>query len=276
MFSPNILAYSGERILLGFPRGIANVPKGVVLPGAYFNYYHFLFEALGALLLNHIRRRFSIVTDTPLKDWQSILFEKTIGYVPDVSVAPNGVRIEKATILPLPSRHNIPSPSAIRALREKLSKHHPEPLPGKRLYLSRRKVDAGRKILNESRLESLLSEFGISYCDPGEMTIDEQIEAFKDAELIVAPQGAALSNLIFCPRQTVVVGITSSNHHSECFTTIAAVIGQPFIVSTSAAQTIPRPFFVWSTFEIDIDLIALRSSLELARKRIYEQSEGMN
>ena len=272
MFSPNILAYSGDRALLGLPRGLAVVREGIVLPGAYFNYYHFLFEALGSLLLNPIRRRYNLVTDTPLQQWQSTLFQKTLGYVPEVTIAPNGVEIENATALPLPSRHNIPSPKAIKTLREKLSKHLPEPLPGKRLYLSRRKVDAGRKI-NDTSLASLLKEFGISYCDPGEMTIDEQIETFKDVEMIVAPQGAALSNLIFCPRQTVVVGMSSPNHHSECFTTIAAVIGQPYILSLSPTQTIPRPFFVWSIFEVDIDLVALRTALELAEAKIYEQAE---
>ncbi|CEG09075.1 Capsular polysaccharide biosynthesis protein [Afipia felis] len=275
MFSPNILAYSGDRALLGLPRGLAVVHEGVVLPGAYFNYYHFLFEALGSLLLNPVRRGYNLVTDAPLKQWQSTLFQKTLGYVPEVTIAPNGVEIENATALPLPSRHNVPSPKAIMALREKLSKHHPEPLPGKRLYLSRRKVDAGRKI-NDTNLKSLLNEFGISYCDPGEMSIDEQIETFKDAEMIVAPQGAALSNLIFCPRQTVVVGMSSPNHHSECFTTIAAVIGQPYILSLSPTQTIPRAFFVWSVFEVDIDLVALRAALELAETRIYEQAEKAN
>lgn len=76
MFSPNILAYSGDRALLGLPRGLAVVHEGVVLPGAYFNYYHFLFEALGSLLLNPVRRGYNLVTDAPLKQWQSTLFQK--------------------------------------------------------------------------------------------------------------------------------------------------------------------------------------------------------
>lgn len=72
------------------------------------------------------------------------------------------------------------------------------------------------------------------------------------------------------------MGPDSLNHHSECFTTIAAVIGQPYILSLSPTQTIPKAFFVWSVFEVDIDLVALRAALELAETRIYEQAEKAN
>jgi capsular polysaccharide biosynthesis protein len=72
----------------------------------------------------------------------------------------------------------------------------------KRLYLSRRGVGR-RNVLNEPEVESFLSGFGFETCKPESLSLKEQIRLFRQAELIVAPHGSALVNLLFGDKLTL-------------------------------------------------------------------------
>jgi len=67
---------------------------------------------------------------------------------------------------------------------------------GTRLYLSRRS-HSRRRLENEAVLEEALRQRGFHCIDPGQFDYATQIEIFRRADTIVAPHGAALTNLIF-------------------------------------------------------------------------------
>ncbi|MBV9997129.1 MAG: glycosyltransferase family 61 protein [Caulobacteraceae bacterium] len=56
-----------------------------------------------------------------------------------------------------------------------------------------------RRAVNGAELEGYLSaRYGCRVIHPQEMSLEEQIEAFASASLVICPSGAAVSNLIFC------------------------------------------------------------------------------
>lgn len=66
----------------------------------------------------------------------------------------------------------------------------------KRIYLSR-EMAPRRKVINESEIiPSLLAE-GFEVIYPEELSFWEIIRKFRDAEMIISPHGAALTNMIF-------------------------------------------------------------------------------
>jgi capsular polysaccharide biosynthesis protein len=81
--------------------------------------------------------------------------------------------------------------------------------PWRKLYLTRK---AGlRSLGNREEIELLVSEHGFEIVDLVGMSLEAQIELFSQASLIVAPTGAALTNMLFCPPGTKVI-IFMSNH----------------------------------------------------------------
>lgn len=63
-----------------------------------------------------------------------------------------------------------------------------------KIYLTRTN---GRVIKNNYEVENLVKEFGFEIVDTSSLTFEQQVRLINSAKFIVAPNGAALSNLIF-------------------------------------------------------------------------------
>lgn len=81
----------------------------------------------------------------------------------------------------------------------------------KRLYLSRQTARY-RQIINEADLIQCLDKQGFTVITLDEYNVQEQAQLFANAEVIVAPHGAALTNLVFCQPQTTVLELFSPNY----------------------------------------------------------------
>jgi len=68
---------------------------------------------------------------------------------------------------------------------------------GSRLYISRGDA-AHRRVRNEDDVFALLCGHGFTLLQLSHLSLAEQIVAFADAEIVVAPNGAGLANLVFC------------------------------------------------------------------------------
>jgi capsular polysaccharide biosynthesis protein len=71
---------------------------------------------------------------------------------------------------------------------------------GRRIYVTRRNARIGRRILNEEELTQALTRRGFETIAPESLSIADQIEHFYDAQLVVGPHGAGLTNLLFAER----------------------------------------------------------------------------
>lgn len=103
----------------------------------------------------------------------------------------------------------------------------------KRLYVSR--ADAqDRRVRNEEELLTLLEDYGFERIVPGEHTFAEQVRRFSDAEVILGPHGAGLTNIIFSTETTLVELFGS--YRNACFFALASGIGHDY-VSVTCRQT---------------------------------------
>jgi capsular polysaccharide biosynthesis protein len=103
---------------------------------------------------------------------------------------------------------------AYRVVRDRqLARKAPTSLSFEKVYITRRGFVAHdgapkRTFLSEEGLEERLRRLGYAIVDPAQHTIDEQIDIFRRADLIVGCSGAALASVIYCHEAATVVEIT--------------------------------------------------------------------
>ena len=127
--------------------------------------------------------------------------------------------------LVVPSFHGAPGnipPWAIEFLREQFLASSPLPKSNRRIYVSRSKA-SGRKIANEEEILPILASRGFVRSELEDMSLSAQIELFSEAEAVVAPHGAGLTNLIWCAPHTKVLEIFSPLYVNLCYWAIASV-----------------------------------------------------
>ncbi|WP_235737208.1 glycosyltransferase family 61 protein [Nocardioides alcanivorans] len=66
------------------------------------------------------------------------------------------------------------------------------------IYVTRGSRRNSRRVANEAEVLSVLEPLGFEVFDPGAHPVQRQIDVFAGASVIVAPHGAALTNLNFC------------------------------------------------------------------------------
>ena len=222
--------------------------RAVVLTGAGSpNYYHWLLE--------HLTRLQTLELAAPIAaDWPLVVDEQALG-VPQlalalrrvageerrlVAVGPRAaVRIREAALvspgawLPIDLRDGlmlqphdcIIDPAAIAWLRERLMPGGGrDDAPGaRRIFLGRSSVG---RLQNAADLAPVLAELGIETVLPERMSLDEQLEVFAGAALVVAESGAALTNIAFAPSSATVVVLGADRWDLTLFSQIAGHRGQ--------------------------------------------------
>ena len=76
----------------------------------------------------------------------------------------------------------------------------------RRLYVTRKNATF-RKIINESNLIDELKIKNFQVIDLQNMEINEQINIFSSAEIVISPTGSGLANIVFCDEGTKVLEI---------------------------------------------------------------------
>ena len=91
-----------------------------------------------------------------------------------------------------------------------------------RIYIDRRGA-ALRPLLNEAEIVTCLAPFGFVPVDPGRLSVADQVRLFRNAEAIVAPHGAALTNLGFCRAGCRVLELLMDTYVNWCFRHLGAL-----------------------------------------------------
>ena len=80
---------------------------------------------------------------------------------------------------------------------------------GRRLYISR-SVARNRRLKNEDEIFGMLEERGFEFVHAEKLSFRQQVGMFAEAEAVVAPHGAGLTNLAFCAPGTKVIELFPS------------------------------------------------------------------
>jgi len=131
----------------------------------------------------------------------------------------------------------------------------------KRIFVSRA-GGASRRILNEAEVMGCLGKLGFQAYRLEEMTFQDQIGLFRSAEVVVAPHGAGLTNLLWAPEGVKVVEIFSPNYVNVCYWLTAGRVNAEYTYLCGKGD--PPPPGTDSHLiqdHIEVDLAQLRKAL---------------
>ncbi|QKZ15587.1 glycosyltransferase family 61 protein [Spirosoma sp. KUDC1026] len=116
-----------------------------------------------------------------------------------------------------------PNPADIHAIRKHILSQFPAPA-GKRnrVYMSR----AGRRsILNETELIALLKAYDFQIIEDVPRSVAEQVAIYQQAEFIIGPHGASMTNILWCQPGTHLFELFSPAYYPEFFRYMAGLLG---------------------------------------------------
>ena len=92
------------------------------------------------------------------------------------------------------------------------------------LYVTRGDVANTRRYVEEPELWPALEARGFTRLDPGSVPVREQIDRFAAADVIVAPHGAALANLVFARPGVRVLELFAPDYVNPCYWAITDAV----------------------------------------------------
>ena len=132
-----------------------------------------------------------------------------------------------------------PELSDLSALRSAFGSIGRAPSLAKNLLIAR--SGYSRSILELAELSQVIKEFSLTPFEPELHSPEEQIQAFKNASLIVAEHGGALANLAFSEPGTVVVEIMRNDYANPCYEILSMQLGLDYRrVMASEARVHPQ------------------------------------
>jgi len=173
------------------------------------------------------------------------------------------VRAETLVIPSLPGITGYPPFWACSFLREKLVACKVNVNPISRLYISRSKARY-RRITNEESVVNCLSKFGFTSLNLENYDLETQIALLSHADVIVAPHGAGLTNLVWCKSGAKVLEIFSPNYVNPCFWAIAEQIKLEYFYLIGEGDAPPEYFDPRQSAEdISVSIDKLEMSLSM-------------
>ncbi|MEM1305099.1 MAG: glycosyltransferase family 61 protein, partial [Planctomycetota bacterium] len=106
---------------------------------------------------------------------------------------------------------------------------------GRRLYLNRNRVTY-RRVTNEPEIERLLASRGFESVAMEDHSVAEQAAIMHDADVVVAPHGAALANIMFCRPGTKVIELHNRRLINNMYWSIAGELGLDYAYQLSDPQ----------------------------------------
>ena len=131
--------------------------------------------------------------------------------------------------------------------------------PIRRIYLTRKNVKSGRKIVNEIELVRLLKSFDFQIVDPAKLSFTNQVQLFNESEYIVSPHGAALANIVFCNSGTKIIELFNHpdiRRGSQSYLNIAQTCNLNLVrLPAKDNAEIATKYSNRSDFAVDIDAV---------------------
>lgn len=124
---------------------------------------------------------------------------------------------------PIDGETNMRQPAALAHLRDKLRDAAPTSTSRRRrLYVSRNRPGAQRRVVNEPELKSLLDRFGFEEFFAEDHTVAEQLAAFASAEAAIGVEGAGFASALVMPRDALVMTLFSPVRFDAAGTVVLA------------------------------------------------------
>jgi capsular polysaccharide biosynthesis protein len=211
------------------PRPVPGTLLSLATRGTTTNYYHFLTDLLPRWGIFEEAMPDTSVDAVYLgtrASYQRQLLELVgLDAMPVVEVEKNACLAPERLLVPSTPNQDLMAPHwVVDWLRTRLP---PSPdLSGYShgLYVTRGDVANTRRYVEEPELWPALEERGFTRLDPGSVSVREQIDRFAAAEVIVAPHGAALANLVFARAGVRVLELFAPDYVNPCYWAITDAV----------------------------------------------------
>lgn len=256
------LDYGSRAAMAGWFGPTAKVDNAAALwSHPWMGYYHWIIDVAPKIAL--LQKRYG----RDLAGWSLCYPRENTSYeketlellgIPDSAVIDTRrhrfVRTKKVALTILPGWYEIQPAAAL--LRDRLIPHAGTGL-GERIYVSR----AGRrKCLNEKEVFALLATRGFVFVDDKPRGLAEQIGLFKNAKVIVAPHGAALTNLLWCEEGTQVVELFGETYQPPYYRNLSKFRSLEY--HKLGTDTIEEGHWSEVNSDLTVDLATLESQLD--------------
>lgn len=172
----------------------------LVIHSPWFNYYFWLTECLPRLLaVEKILGRLVLIYP---ESWESIHFvQDTLKMFPQLNyqkIPRDHHLFVKNLVMPeVKPWTPMLIPELVQEVRSfLLSSSSPSTTNGQKIYISRRKANR-RKMSDESRVETILKNYGFNIVDPDGLSLYDQITTVNSAKSVISITGAGLTNIMF-------------------------------------------------------------------------------
>ncbi|MFT7160299.1 MAG: hypothetical protein ACI9GZ_001472 [Bacteroidia bacterium] len=213
---PNVLHKCSPRLLMNYDSKKTSYELEWCLSAVhifcnahYVNYFHWVCDSL--LLIEGLRafekktnQKIKLIVNDHLTSFQTDLLTYLDFKAEDLITWKEEDKVLVKNLLVVKSRRTgtnmdeIVSPQGVRWLRESLvrSLKNRKPLYGKRIFLSRQETTC-RRIVNFDQIEPILKRYEFEIVNPDKLSIADQVNLFTNMEILCAPHGAGLTNIIF-------------------------------------------------------------------------------
>ncbi len=223
-----------------------------ILLGAYFadcnNYFHFWIDAMSDLwFLAQCGVDLSSVRNV-LMPWNGVRWQREIARLcglPEERIVPlssaDGFVLEKLHLAVRTKggfRNHDWIVSALRELSGWRAPRSDAPATGasgRRIYVTRGGA-LRRPLFNEAAVLEALAPFGFDVVDCASLTVTDQRALFASAEIVVAPHGAGLTNIVWARSGTKLVELMPRGHANPCFMDLASQAGVAYGVVPSVVE----------------------------------------
>lgn len=149
-------------------------------------------------------------------------------------------------------------PELLRTVRDRLAPGLPASERTRRLYVSRARARF-RRLENEEDILPMLEMRGFERVFLEDHDFASQIDLMAHAEVVVAPHGAGLTNVMFCAEGTHVAEIASPRFPNPNFYAVAAAMGHHYYIVNAEERGDAAPL----ERDISVDPERLRGVLDM-------------
>ena len=271
---PTILRYALEHMKEAFPgrHGVWTWAQQPVVSLNGFgtdNYFHFLTDTISQMFLEeHVPAlsgaRLVLSGFSPEEQARFHFMGQAItrAGISEARFQPYDGTLMLCQQLLFPKRESGPTPWRQAHLR-KMFNVTPHLNPKRRLYIGR---PGGwrRRIATEPQIRKMLESYGFETINPGALSFEGQIEAFREARIVAGPHGAAMTNSYFMNPGGAMVELTHDQRVIVAFHELACMANLHFACVIGDMIETPGQPSLFSDFTVDVDEVEMAVKAAIA------------
>lgn len=179
----------------------------------------------------------------------------------ELPLTPGAYRCEELTVVGLPQSPTSVPRWLVDGLRDRFGRFHTAGAASapRRIHLTRGEATR-RRVVNNAELTAALERRGFVSLSMDGRSLAEQAELMGSAECVVAPHGAAMANIVFMPRDALVVELRYRNWPTDMYAHLATTAGLRYHSLFGTEPATPR--WLGRPQQIDADTVADVRALE--------------